>query len=238
MAGSPGSSKTMQKMGAGEALSERETRIQEALENRLRATGRTWNDMNPQRLRDLLTGHWFPLPLPAAFEIKRVKKFAMARQYWAEILAQSDSDDAAEPCEPCELDEDGGSQDADAAVESSSDSDGSSGGSGSSKADDQEQAEPPQGSQVEPPAASDSQLQRFLASLSDTRLQQEGWRRVDSRSNPGNFYFFHSASGRTVVEAAEEKLPFPWEVVQSRSKPGVFYYFNRHTGVSQVERPL
>merc|ERR1711957_629409 len=66
-----------------------------------------------------------------------------------------------------------------------------------------------------------------------------GWKRVESKSNPGKFYYFNAASG----ESTESKPPgyleprVTWERKESKSAPGEFYYYNRETGASQVDRP-
>merc|ERR1712232_203865 len=71
-------------------------------------------------------------------------------------------------------------------------------------------------------------------------LASAGWQRIESRSQPGLFYFGHVASGRSVAmalaqEASAEQtskacsdthtpVPVGWELRASRSQLGVFYY--------------
>jgi hypothetical protein len=60
-----------------------------------------------------------------------------------------------------------------------------------------------------------------------------GWRRIESRSSKGVFYYFHEQTGATRLD------PFaPWEKKESRSSPGVFYFWNTVTGATQVELPV
>mmetsp|Transcript_70776 Transcript_70776/g.153696 ORF Transcript_70776/g.153696 Transcript_70776/m.153696 type:complete len:705 (+) Transcript_70776:127-2241(+) len=61
---------------------------------------------------------------------------------------------------------------------------------------------------------------------------QGGWRRMQSRSATGVFYYFNSVTGETLVEP-----PPPWEKRESRSAPGIFYYFNPLTGVTSAVKP-
>lgn len=58
------------------------------------------------------------------------------------------------------------------------------------------------------------------------------WRRVESRSQPGNFYYFNNVTGENSLEP-----PPPWEKRASRSDPNVYYYWNSLTGATSVERP-
>jgi len=58
------------------------------------------------------------------------------------------------------------------------------------------------------------------------------WKRMESRSQRGIFYYFNEATGETRVEP-----PPPWEKRQSRSQAGVFYYWNSHTNVTSVTKP-
>merc|ERR1712070_395463 len=51
------------------------------------------------------------------------------------------------------------------------------------------------------------------------------WTRVESRSQPGEYYHFDQAGGRTMLEPPE-----PWEKKESRSRANVVYYWNRITG--------
>eukprot|EP00930_Biecheleria_cincta_P013144 TRINITY_DN11875_c0_g1_i2.p1 TRINITY_DN11875_c0_g1~~TRINITY_DN11875_c0_g1_i2.p1 ORF type:complete len:778 (+),score=122.43 TRINITY_DN11875_c0_g1_i2:143-2476(+) len=63
-------------------------------------------------------------------------------------------------------------------------------------------------------------------------VPKSGWKRMESRSQPGVFYYFNESTGQTSVEP-----PPPWEVKASRSAPGVFYYWNSSTGQTSVEKP-
>jgi len=59
-----------------------------------------------------------------------------------------------------------------------------------------------------------------------------GWKKMQSRSTPGAFYYWNPATGQTLTEPPE-----PWQKKESRSTPGVFYYFNTLTGQSVFEKP-
>jgi len=58
------------------------------------------------------------------------------------------------------------------------------------------------------------------------------WKRIESRTQAGIFYYFNDATGETQVEP-----PPPWEKRQSRSQQGVFYYWNAATNATSVEKP-
>jgi 23S rRNA-/tRNA-specific pseudouridylate synthase len=58
------------------------------------------------------------------------------------------------------------------------------------------------------------------------------WIRMESRSQPGVFYYWNEQTGQTNPEP-----PPPWELKQSRSQPGVFYYWNTATGATSVVKP-
>lgn len=58
------------------------------------------------------------------------------------------------------------------------------------------------------------------------------WRRVESRSEPGRFYYVHEGTGQTSNES-----PTPWEKIESQTHPGERYYFNRRTGESSWNKP-
>lgn len=65
------------------------------------------------------------------------------------------------------------------------------------------------------------------------------WKKLESTSNPGNFYYFDEASGDSRVDKPldfEESKPV-WERVESNKRPGKYYYFNKETGETSVERP-
>merc|ERR1711865_1113552 len=66
------------------------------------------------------------------------------------------------------------------------------------------------------------------------------WKKLESSSNPGNFYYFNAETGENSAERPadfeEEKAP-DWERIESKSNPGECYYYNRETGQSQADRP-
>mmetsp|Transcript_16765 Transcript_16765/g.43295 ORF Transcript_16765/g.43295 Transcript_16765/m.43295 type:complete len:221 (+) Transcript_16765:118-780(+) len=98
-------------------------------------------------------------------------------------------------------------------------------------------AQPPQVSRSEGPAAevaadrSRSPPQRVGVLRAEVGMQGP-WQRLESRSSPGNFYYFHDATG---VSQAEP--PPPWEKRESRSQPGVGYYWNPQTAETCTEKP-
>mmetsp|Transcript_83064 Transcript_83064/g.240360 ORF Transcript_83064/g.240360 Transcript_83064/m.240360 type:complete len:908 (-) Transcript_83064:147-2870(-) len=59
-----------------------------------------------------------------------------------------------------------------------------------------------------------------------------GWKRMESRTSPGIYYYWHPESGQTMAEP-----PPPWEKRESRSKPGTCYYWNTVTGQTEVQKP-
>ena len=60
----------------------------------------------------------------------------------------------------------------------------------------------------------------------DKALAEVGWKQLESRREPGRFYFAHVATGRTAVS--------PWEKRQSRHDPSVHYYLNVITGQTSL----
>merc|ERR1719242_2644865 len=66
------------------------------------------------------------------------------------------------------------------------------------------------------------------------------WKKKESKSNPGNFYYLDTETGETHVEKPadfmEEKVV--WARVESKSNRGQFYYHNDETGENRVERPV
>uniref|UniRef100_A0A7S4PTS8 Mitochondrial import inner membrane translocase subunit TIM50 n=1 Tax=Alexandrium monilatum TaxID=311494 RepID=A0A7S4PTS8_9DINO len=58
------------------------------------------------------------------------------------------------------------------------------------------------------------------------------WRRVESRTRAGVYYYYNDSTGETQVEP-----PDPWERRESRTKPGTFYYWNRLSGLTSAEKP-
>lgn len=59
-----------------------------------------------------------------------------------------------------------------------------------------------------------------------------GWKRRESRSSPGVYYYWHEATGQTSAEP-----PAPWMLRESRSQPGVCYYWNTVTGQTSPDKP-
>jgi len=67
----------------------------------------------------------------------------------------------------------------------------------------------------------------------------EKWERRESKSQPGQYYYFNNETGDTSVEVpADYKGPkaSDWERLKSKSS-GKFYHYNHATGDTQVERP-
>mmetsp|Transcript_91131 Transcript_91131/g.162224 ORF Transcript_91131/g.162224 Transcript_91131/m.162224 type:complete len:164 (+) Transcript_91131:27-518(+) len=58
-----------------------------------------------------------------------------------------------------------------------------------------------------------------------------GWKRFESRSRPGIFYYFCPAEGTRV------EPPEPWEKVYTRHDQLVSYYYNRETRETSLEKP-
>jgi len=75
----------------------------------------------------------------------------------------------------------------------------------------------------------------------DKRARFEKWTKVESKSNPGKFYYVNNKTKETSIERPddffdpEEKEP-TWERRLSKTT-GSFYFFNKETGESQSERP-
>jgi len=69
----------------------------------------------------------------------------------------------------------------------------------------------------------------------------EGWRRVESRSRPGDFVYENIFSEERQAwfpdGPAEKPLPEGWRKVESRTYPGEFVYENIHTLDRQAWRP-
>ena len=59
-----------------------------------------------------------------------------------------------------------------------------------------------------------------------------GWRRIESRSCPGCFYYHNCDDGSTSIEP-----PPPWEKRLSKTFSGKEYYFNPQSSVSTWENP-
>lgn len=68
--------------------------------------------------------------------------------------------------------------------------------------------------------------------ITEPSSDHQGWRRLESKSTPGTFYYYHSQTGQCQMDPPE-----PWEKRESNSQPDVFYYFNLTTGESTIEKP-
>mmetsp|Transcript_69701 Transcript_69701/g.130088 ORF Transcript_69701/g.130088 Transcript_69701/m.130088 type:complete len:321 (-) Transcript_69701:29-991(-) len=130
----------------------------------------------------------------------------------------------------------------------------------------------PWGAEVRPPSAkkqrtaSASTVQRPMANpqtaseqadpsmlwtlMGSAGLAKNGWSRLESRSRPGAFYFYHKVSGRSVpdsdtltgsrisgVAVPRPGVPAGWEKRESRTRPGHFYYVHKVTGETSVDLP-
>lgn len=75
----------------------------------------------------------------------------------------------------------------------------------------------------------------------DNRPLPEGWRKVESRSRPGEFVYENQFTEERQAwfpeGPAEKPLPDGWRKVESRSYPGEFVYENVHTLERQAWRP-
>lgn len=74
-----------------------------------------------------------------------------------------------------------------------------------------------------------------------SRPLPEGWKRVESRSRPGEFVYENIYTEERIAwfpeEPAEPPLPEGWRRVESRSYPGEFVYENIYTLDRQAWRP-
>lgn len=74
-----------------------------------------------------------------------------------------------------------------------------------------------------------------------TKPLPDGWRRVESRSRPGEFVYENIYSEERQAwfpdSPAEKPLPEGWRKVESRTYPGEFVYENIHTLDRQAWRP-
>jgi hypothetical protein len=74
-----------------------------------------------------------------------------------------------------------------------------------------------------------------------TKSLPEGWRRVESRSRPGEFVYENEYTEERISwfpdAAAEKPLPEGWRKVESRTYPGEFVYENIYTMDRQAWRP-
>jgi len=69
--------------------------------------------------------------------------------------------------------------------------------------------------------------------------KKTAWKKLESSSNPGNFYYFNAETNESSIEkpAGFEEEVIHWERITSKSNPGECYYYNRETGQSQADRP-
>eukprot|EP00930_Biecheleria_cincta_P019608 TRINITY_DN1491_c0_g1_i2.p1 TRINITY_DN1491_c0_g1~~TRINITY_DN1491_c0_g1_i2.p1 ORF type:complete len:950 (+),score=159.99 TRINITY_DN1491_c0_g1_i2:177-3026(+) len=68
---------------------------------------------------------------------------------------------------------------------------------------------------------------------------KESWKKLESTTNPGHFYYINAETGESRADAPpgfEEADPV-WKRLESSSKPGKYYYHNLETGESRIERP-
>jgi len=65
------------------------------------------------------------------------------------------------------------------------------------------------------------------------------WKKLESESKPGSFYYWNAENGQMVTEQpAEFKESKPvWERIASKTAHGEFYFFNSETGESRQEQP-
>mmetsp|Transcript_26753 Transcript_26753/g.86643 ORF Transcript_26753/g.86643 Transcript_26753/m.86643 type:complete len:146 (+) Transcript_26753:1147-1584(+) len=72
-------------------------------------------------------------------------------------------------------------------------------------------------------------------------LTNNGWKRLESKSHPGKFYYLHETTGRTViaptVKDTDRTMPAGWERRESKSRPGTFYFVNLKTGETSAKPP-
>mmetsp|Transcript_152694 Transcript_152694/g.281381 ORF Transcript_152694/g.281381 Transcript_152694/m.281381 type:complete len:812 (+) Transcript_152694:270-2705(+) len=104
-------------------------------------------------------------------------------------------------------------------------------------ADGYKKPAPPQPSQPlfkvpQQPVAQPQAMAPAMAPQQPLAPQQAGWKRMESRSQAGVFYYWNQATGETSAEP-----PHPWEIRQSRSQAGVFYYWNAMTNQTSATKP-
>jgi len=65
------------------------------------------------------------------------------------------------------------------------------------------------------------------------------WKKLESSSNPGNYYYFNAENGQTLTEQPADFMETEsvWARIQSKTVPGEFFYFNSETGESRADRP-
>jgi len=75
-------------------------------------------------------------------------------------------------------------------------------------------------------------MQANPAAAALPQASDSGWKRMESRSQVGVFYYWKQSTGETKAEP-----PAPWEKRQSRSQAGVMYYWNPITGQTSAQKP-
>lgn len=72
------------------------------------------------------------------------------------------------------------------------------------------------------------------------RSAKQTWKKLESTSHPGQFYYFNPITGESSTEKPDgfEEKPPVWKRVESSSNRGTFYYFNTETGENRVDRPV
>jgi len=61
------------------------------------------------------------------------------------------------------------------------------------------------------------------------------WKRLESKSKPGQFYYFNPKTGENEIKPP--RVTLPWQLLESKSNKGHFYYFNEVTGASSEHPP-
>jgi len=61
------------------------------------------------------------------------------------------------------------------------------------------------------------------------------WERRESKTKPGNFYYFNPKTGANEIHPPRVELP--WKLLESKTKKGQFYYFNEDTAENDVNPP-
>eukprot|EP00928_Gymnodinium_smaydae_P088631 TRINITY_DN7269_c0_g1_i1.p1 TRINITY_DN7269_c0_g1~~TRINITY_DN7269_c0_g1_i1.p1 ORF type:complete len:377 (-),score=36.64 TRINITY_DN7269_c0_g1_i1:93-1142(-) len=193
------SKKKKDKLEPMETMSDRTLKIATLLDTRLEQVHGDWSNYSPLRLAELLKGHWRGT-FPGLRELKAIKRWALARRYWANLIQKDDlSSD--------ELDSHASDDEASDAVEAGQEDQEtldkifeSQGAQGLSRRgwERRESRRVPGlfyywhgGSGASRPAKTCAEEIGSLPS---------GWQRVQSRTNPALYYYWHAASERTTLE--------------------------------------
>jgi len=85
------------------------------------------------------------------------------------------------------------------------------------------------------PTEEEVQVQIDRVNIASREVVQTGnpWKRVQSKSEPGSYFYFNEETYESSMEPPE-----PWQKRQSRNQRGVWYYWNSETGATSVEKPL